>query len=88
MYIVHIKLLLFVPTKKRFVGFWLGCIAQFSDMAENADVPPRGPYFRKERVRCSPEEEARLEREHFWRIIDAFKFYRYLHTITAKYYFL
>lgn len=36
-----------------------------------------GPYFRKERVKRSPEEEARLERQHFWRIIDVFRFYRY-----------
>ncbi|TWW54500.1 Carnosine N-methyltransferase [Takifugu flavidus] len=33
-------------------------------------------YFHKERIKCSPEEEARLEREHFWRIIDAFSYYR------------
>ncbi|KAM3611418.1 uncharacterized protein V6R79_018205 [Siganus canaliculatus] len=35
-----------------------------------------GPFFKKERIKYSPEEEARLERQHFWRIIDAFKFYR------------
>ncbi|XP_028270120.1 carnosine N-methyltransferase isoform X2 [Parambassis ranga] len=35
-----------------------------------------GQFFLKERIKCSPEEEARLERQHFWRIIDAFKFYR------------
>ncbi|AWP06773.1 putative UPF0586 protein C9orf41 -like [Scophthalmus maximus] len=34
-----------------------------------------GPYFNKERAKYSPEEEARLERQHFWRIIDAFNFY-------------
>ncbi|XP_034025688.1 carnosine N-methyltransferase [Thalassophryne amazonica] len=33
-------------------------------------------YFCKERIKHSPEEEARLERQHFWRIIDAFRFYR------------
>ncbi|XP_041644353.1 carnosine N-methyltransferase isoform X2 [Cheilinus undulatus] len=35
-----------------------------------------GPYFHKERIKYSPEEEAKLERQHFWRIIDAFRFYR------------
>lgn len=35
-----------------------------------------GAYFCKERLKCSAEEEARLERQHFWRIIDVFKFYR------------
>ncbi|XP_018524231.1 carnosine N-methyltransferase isoform X1 [Lates calcarifer] len=35
-----------------------------------------GAYFHKERIKYSPEEEARLERQHFWRIIDAFRFYR------------
>ncbi|KAM9392862.1 carnosine N-methyltransferase [Pholidichthys leucotaenia] len=34
-----------------------------------------GPYFKKERINCSPDEEARLERLHFWRIINAFRFY-------------
>ncbi|XP_004072743.2 carnosine N-methyltransferase [Oryzias latipes] len=33
-------------------------------------------YYKKERLKYSPEEEARLERQHFWRIIDAFRFYR------------
>ncbi|KAK2902338.1 carnosine N-methyltransferase isoform X1 [Channa argus] len=36
-----------------------------------------GPYFRKEKIKYSPEEEARLERKHFWRIIDAFRYYRF-----------
>ncbi|XP_041854975.1 carnosine N-methyltransferase [Melanotaenia boesemani] len=35
-----------------------------------------GHYFKKERTKYSPEEEAKLERQHFWRIIDAFRFYR------------
>lgn len=34
-------------------------------------------HFHKERTKYGPEEEARLEREHFWRIIDAFCYYRY-----------
>lgn len=33
--------------------------------------------FHKEKIKYGPEEEARLEREHFWRIIDAFCYYRY-----------
>ncbi|KAF7667890.1 hypothetical protein LDENG_00042380 [Lucifuga dentata] len=35
-----------------------------------------GNYFYKERIKHSPEVEARLERQHFWRVIDAFRFYR------------
>lgn len=47
-------------------------------MAERAgEATQGGPYFHKERMKYSPEEEARLERQHFWRIIDAFRFYRY-----------
>lgn len=34
------------------------------------------PNFHKERIKYSPEEEAKLEREHFWRVIDAFRYYR------------
>ncbi|XP_008293928.1 carnosine N-methyltransferase [Stegastes partitus] len=46
-------------------------------MAEpSGEGPQGGPYFRKERQKCSPEEEAKLERQHFWRIINAFRFYR------------
>ena len=49
-----------------------------SDMAETpGEGDPGGPYFNKEKTKCSPDEEARLERQHFWRIIDAFRFYRY-----------
>lgn len=33
-------------------------------------------YFHKERLNCGPDEEASLERQHFWRIIDAFRSYR------------
>ncbi|XP_033829304.1 carnosine N-methyltransferase [Periophthalmus magnuspinnatus] len=41
------------------------------------ECPPENePYFHKERLKYSPEEEARLEREHFWRIVDAFRYYR------------
>ncbi|XP_053181901.1 carnosine N-methyltransferase isoform X2 [Scomber japonicus] len=48
-----------------------------SDMAETpGEGDPGGPYFNKEKTKCSPDEEARLERQHFWRIIDAFRFYR------------
>ncbi|XP_017272675.1 carnosine N-methyltransferase isoform X1 [Kryptolebias marmoratus] len=35
-----------------------------------------GEHFQKKRIKYSPEEEAKLERQHFWRIIDAFRFYR------------
>lgn len=33
-------------------------------------------YFHKKRAKCTPEEEARLERQHFWKVIDAFRYYR------------
>ncbi|XP_068594712.1 carnosine N-methyltransferase [Brachionichthys hirsutus] len=45
-------------------------------MADTGERPERPPYYHKERVKSSPEDEARLERQHFWRIIDAFRFYR------------
>lgn len=46
-------------------------------MAETAGEGAQGgPFFNKERMKYSPDEEARLERQHFWRIIDAFRFYR------------
>ncbi|KAM4576923.1 carnosine N-methyltransferase [Odontesthes bonariensis] len=46
-------------------------------MAETArDDTQGGSCFKRERIKCSPEEEAKLERQHFWRIIDAFRFYR------------
>ncbi|XP_030592773.1 carnosine N-methyltransferase isoform X1 [Archocentrus centrarchus] len=35
-----------------------------------------GPYYTKERIKYGPEEEAKLEKQHFWRIIDAFRYYR------------
>ncbi|XP_037536614.1 carnosine N-methyltransferase [Nematolebias whitei] len=46
-------------------------------MAETVRENDRcGPHFHTKRIKYSPEEEAKLEREHFWRIIDAFRFYR------------
>uniref|UniRef100_W5MU48 Carnosine N-methyltransferase n=1 Tax=Lepisosteus oculatus TaxID=7918 RepID=W5MU48_LEPOC len=33
-------------------------------------------HFYKERIRYTPEEEERLERQHFWKVIDAFRYYR------------
>ncbi|KAM4578796.1 carnosine N-methyltransferase [Fundulus diaphanus] len=47
-------------------------------MAEPPATDPQcGAHFHKERKKYTPEEEAKLERQHFWRIIDAFRFYRY-----------
>ncbi|XP_015242853.1 PREDICTED: carnosine N-methyltransferase [Cyprinodon variegatus] len=47
-------------------------------MAEpSAKEPLTGAHFHKERKKYSPEEEAKLERQHFWRIIDAFRSYRF-----------
>ncbi|KAI4877090.1 hypothetical protein NFI96_031417 [Prochilodus magdalenae] len=40
------------------------------------DTGQREPYLYRERTKCTPEEEARLERQHFWKIIDAFRYYR------------
>ncbi|KAG7490544.1 hypothetical protein JOB18_037772 [Solea senegalensis] len=45
-------------------------------MAETGGGTHTGAYFHKERIKYSPEEEARLEKQHFWRIVDAFRFYR------------
>uniref|UniRef100_A0A8C6UXE8 Carnosine N-methyltransferase n=1 Tax=Neogobius melanostomus TaxID=47308 RepID=A0A8C6UXE8_9GOBI len=47
-------------------------------MAEKTEKcsPENGRYYQKERLKHSPDEEARLEREHFWRIIDAYRYYR------------
>ncbi|XP_066567242.1 carnosine N-methyltransferase isoform X1 [Amia ocellicauda] len=42
----------------------------------NADGEHEETYFYRERIRCTPEEEARLERQHFWKVIDAFRYYR------------
>ncbi|KAM3868148.1 carnosine N-methyltransferase [Diretmus argenteus] len=35
-----------------------------------------GPYFNKERIKFTPEEEVKLERQHFWKVMDAFRYYR------------
>ncbi|XP_072521222.1 carnosine N-methyltransferase [Salminus brasiliensis] len=40
------------------------------------DTGQQEPYLYRRRTKCSPEEEARLERQHFWKIIDAFRYYR------------
>ncbi|XP_028852083.1 carnosine N-methyltransferase isoform X2 [Denticeps clupeoides] len=32
--------------------------------------------FYRDRRKCSPEEDARLERQHFWKVVDAFRHYR------------
>ncbi|CAL9708556.1 unnamed protein product [Knipowitschia caucasica] len=47
-------------------------------MAEKTEKcpPENGPYYHKGEIQYSPEEEARLERDHFWRIFDAFRYYR------------
>ncbi|KAK7172980.1 hypothetical protein R3I93_002948 [Phoxinus phoxinus] len=33
-------------------------------------------YNYRERITCSPEEESQLERQHFWNVMNAFKYYR------------
>ncbi|XP_026996495.1 carnosine N-methyltransferase isoform X2 [Tachysurus fulvidraco] len=43
---------------------------------ESAEPNREEPYLYRGRTKCSPEEEARLERQHFWKIINAFKYYR------------
>ncbi|KAF5890125.1 carnosine N-methyltransferase-like [Clarias magur] len=43
---------------------------------ESADQNQENPYLYRGRTRCSLEEDAKLEREHFWRIINVFKYYR------------
>lgn len=59
-----------------------------SDMAEETgelatDGEQAEAYFHKKRAKCTPEEEAKLERQHFWKVIDAFRYYRYCNdTIT------
>ncbi|XP_056275762.1 carnosine N-methyltransferase [Pseudoliparis swirei] len=45
-------------------------------MAETTGEAPQRRPLNKEKMKDSPEEEAKLERQHFWRIIDAFRFYR------------
>lgn len=51
-------------------------------MAEGAgelatDGEQEEAYFYRERNKCTPEEETKLERQHFWKVIDAFRYYRY-----------
>lgn len=48
-------------------------------MAESAgEAAQEGQCVHKDKKKTySPEEEKRLERQHFWRIIDAFRFYRF-----------
>ncbi|PWA19619.1 hypothetical protein CCH79_00006917 [Gambusia affinis] len=47
-------------------------------MAEQRAADPHsGAHYQKERRKYSAEEEAKLERQHFWRIIDAFRSYRF-----------
>ena len=46
-------------------------------MAENiGEGDKEEGHFYQERIKCSPEEETRLERQHFWKVIDAFRYYR------------
>ncbi|XP_061907162.1 carnosine N-methyltransferase isoform X1 [Entelurus aequoreus] len=48
-----------------------------TNMAETTlEAPFAEEYFPKERKTFTPEEESRLEKQHFWRIIDSFRFYR------------
>ncbi|MCJ8746711.1 hypothetical protein PDJAM_G00144830 [Pangasius djambal] len=51
-------------------------MADSSMGTESADPKPEDPYLYRGRTKCSPEEEARLERQHFWKIINAFRYYR------------
>ncbi|KAK3514496.1 hypothetical protein QTP70_018666 [Hemibagrus guttatus] len=51
-------------------------MADISMGTEAAEPKREEPYLYRGRTRCSPEEEARLERQHFWKIINAFKYYR------------
>ncbi|KAI5625269.1 carnosine N-methyltransferase isoform X1 [Silurus asotus] len=43
---------------------------------ESAEPNQEEPCFYRGRPKHSPEEEARLERQHFWKIINAFRYYR------------
>ncbi|XP_026796038.3 carnosine N-methyltransferase isoform X1 [Pangasianodon hypophthalmus] len=51
-------------------------MADSSMGTESADPNPEEPCLYRGRTKCSPEEEARLERQHFWKIINAFRYYR------------
>ncbi|KAJ3603566.1 hypothetical protein NHX12_028311 [Muraenolepis orangiensis] len=46
------------------------------EAAVDTEGDPDQPHVHKERVKYSPEEEAKLERQHFWRVIDAFRYYK------------
>ncbi|XP_028312797.1 carnosine N-methyltransferase isoform X1 [Gouania willdenowi] len=43
---------------------------------EAAQGPPLEACLKKQKANLSPEEEAQLETKHFWRIINAFRYYR------------
>lgn len=54
---------------------------QCTTMADSTDETvtaskPEVFYNYRERIKCSPEEDAQLERQHFWKVINAFKYYR------------
>lgn len=54
---------------------------QWTAMADGKDETvaaskPEVFYNYRERITCSPEEEAQLERQHFWNVMNAFKYYR------------
>ncbi|XP_076855168.1 carnosine N-methyltransferase [Brachyhypopomus gauderio] len=54
-------------------------------MGDTADRNEEEKYSNRERNKCSPEEEARLERQHFWKVIDAFRFYRtHIHERVSR----
>ncbi|TRY81920.1 hypothetical protein DNTS_013384 [Danionella cerebrum] len=49
-----------------------------ADSTEEAAVATQPEVFRnyRDRKKCSPEEDVRLEKQHFWNVINAFKYYR------------
>ncbi|TSR04274.1 Carnosine N-methyltransferase [Bagarius yarrelli] len=51
-------------------------MADSSTGTESTEVNPEERFLYRGRTRCSPEEEDKLERQHFWKIINAFKYYR------------
>ncbi|XP_053466485.1 carnosine N-methyltransferase isoform X1 [Ictalurus furcatus] len=51
-------------------------MADSSMGTESADPNREEPYLYRGRIKYSPEEDARLERQHFWKIINAFRYYR------------
>ncbi|XP_060762739.1 carnosine N-methyltransferase [Neoarius graeffei] len=55
------------------------CVSAMADRSmgtESADPNREEPYLYRGRTKCSPEEEERLEKQHFWKIINAFRYYR------------